>query len=355
MSDTEPERYSRRRGLEWTPPETWIRIRTVDAHAEGEPLRVILDGFPDLHGTTILEQRRHASASFDSLRTALMWEPRGHSDMYGCIVTPPVTPGADFGVLFLHNEGFSTMCGHGIIALTKVMLETGAIPLRTPETIVGIDSPAGFIKATARVGTGGVESVRFLNVPSFAPALDQKVQVPGYGEIRYDIAFGGAFYAYVAVEQLGVACVPESVGELIQAGQAIKRAVAASRAIDHPSEPDLSFLYGTIFVGPPAEQDAHSCHVCVFAEGEVDRSPTGTGVAGRVAILSARGQLAPGESVIFESIIGSRFHGRIADETTCGPYEAVIPEVEGRAWITGRHEFWIDPADPLRNGFVLPR
>lgn len=337
----------------WQPPTNWRTITTIDAHAEGEPLRVIIGGFPELNGNTILAKRREAKTHWDHLRTALMWEPRGHADMYGCLITPPVSAEADFGVLFLHNEGYSTMCGHGIIAVTKVALETGMLPIRTPETVVKIDTPAGLVTAFARIHNGNVSSVYFHNVPSYVVALNEKVEVPGLGVIEYDLAFGGAFYAYVDVAQTGLACSPSHFRELIDKGMLIKRAVMQSRRIEHPFENDLNFLYGTIFIGPAEQQGAHSRNVCIFAEGEVDRSPTGTGVSGRLAIHFARGGIKLNQAIEIESIIGSRFAGRVVSTTSFGPHAAIIPEVEGRAFITGRHEFWINPDDPLKEGFVL--
>jgi trans-L-3-hydroxyproline dehydratase len=337
----------------WTPPEHWLKISTIDAHTEGEPFRVITDGYPELPGEGILARRRYALENLDHLRTALMWEPRGHADMYGCIVTPPVTPEADFGVLFMHNEGYSTGCGHGIIAITTVAVETGLLPMTSPETQLKIDTPSGLISAYARIGERRVQSVYFHNVPSFVLVLDEVVDVTGLGKVRYDIAYGGAFYAFVQAEGVGVRCSPEDFRLLIEKGMAIKRAIMASRPIPHPFEEDLSFLYGTIFIGPPQEQGAHSRNVCIFAEGEVDRSPTGTGVSARLAIHHARGEISLNEPITIESIIDSRFTGRVVQTTTFGPHPAIIPEVEGTAYITGRHEFLIDSNDPLRNGFLL--
>lgn len=340
---------------EWEPPDGWLRITTIDAHTGGEPFRVITGGYPELPGETILERRRYAREHLDHLRTMLMWEPRGHADMYGCIVTPPVTPGADIGVLFMHNEGYSTMCGHGIIAIARVALETGLLPMPAGdgERVVRIDTPAGLVTAHARISGGQVTGVAFHNVPSFVLALDETVHVPGLGDVRYDIAFGGAFYAYVRAVDLGLTLAADEFRTIIDRGMAIKRAVMASRPIPHPFEEDLSFLYGTILVGPPLGEGAGSRNVCVFAEGEVDRSPTGTGVSGRLALHHARGEIGVGEDIIVESIIGTRFRGRIVATTSFGPYPAVIPEVEGTAHITGRHEFLVDPADPLRDGFIL--
>jgi proline racemase len=338
---------------DWQPPQDWLSVTTVDAHTAGEPFRVITSGFPELPGETILARRRYARENLDHLRTALMWEPRGHADMYGCIVTPPVSPEADIGILFMHNEGYSTMCGHGIIGIVKVALETGVLPMTGPETTVRIDTPAGLVTAYARVAGEQVTSVAFHNVASFVLVLDETVHVPGLGEVRYDIAFGGAFYAFVQAQDVGLSCTPEDFRSLIEKGMAIKRAIMASRPIPHPFEEDLSFLYGTIFIGPPLGEGAHSRNVCIFAEGEVDRCPTGTGVSARLAIHHARGEVDLDQPIVVESILGTRFTGRIVRTTTFGPYPAIIPEVEGAAHITGRHQFLIDPDDPLRDGFIL--
>lgn len=337
----------------WNPPENYQRIIAVDAHTAGEPFRVIVNGFPELKGDSILEKRRYAKENFDYLRTALMWEPRGHADMYGCIITPPVSENADLGILFIHNEGFSTMCGHGIIGITTVVLETGMFQMIEPETVIKIDTPAGLVTAHARIEKQRVQSVYFHNVPAFVVGLDEWVEVPELGRVRYDLAFGGAFYAFVQAKEVGLSCSPEDFRNLIEKGMLIKRAVMASREIQHPFEKDLSFLYGTIFIDQPHSADAHSRNVCVFAEGEVDRSPTGTGVSARLAIHHAKGDIAVGESIKIESLIGSSFTGRVKEETAFGNYRAIIPEVEGRAFITGRNEFIIDPEDDLRHGFLL--
>lgn len=328
-------------------------INVIDAHTEGEPLRVIVNGYPMPRGQTILERRRDLIANHDRYRTALMWEPRGHADMYGCLITPPVSEDADFGVLFMHNEGYSTMCGHGIIAVTTVVLETGILPQTLPQTRLVIDSPAGKITVFAQLSNGHVESVRFKNVPSYVYALDQEIEVLDLGIVRYDIAFGGAYYAYVQASEVGLTCTPRHYGQLIRAGQAIKKAIMDSVTIVHPFESDLSFLYGIIFIGSRVSPGAHSRNVCVFAEGEVDRCPTGTGVSGRAALYIARGDLVIGEPIMIESIIGSSFTVRALSRCKFGPYDAIVPEVEGRAFITGRSIFHLDPRDPLRDGFIL--
>jgi proline racemase len=339
---------------DWKAPNHWQQITTIDAHTAGEPLRIIISGFPDLPGKTILEKRQYAREHYDHLRRALMWEPRGHADMYGCILTPPVTPDGDVGVLFMHNEGFSTMCGHGIVGLVKVGVETGFFPARGDETIVKIDTPAGRVTATAHLQSGKVEQVSFVNVPSFLLARDLAVDVPGLGKVRYDIAFGGAFYAYVDVEPLGIDITPHNQSQLIDVGMRIKRAVMASYEIKHPDgDPDLNFLYGTILVKMLHQADVHSRNVCIFAEGEVDRSPTGTGVSGRLAIHYAKDEIGLNETITIESLIATRFNGRVLSTTSVNGVPAIIPEVSGTASITGQHTFLIDPDDPLREGFIL--
>ncbi len=291
-----------------------------------------------------------------------MWEPRGHADMYGCILTEPVTPDGDVGVLFLHNEGYSTMCGHGIIGLVKVGLESGLLdPAKLDSDdhgrpVVRIDTPAGRVTAVAHTVENDprrVERVSFRNVPSFVLQPDLEIDVPGQGRIRCDVAFGGAFYAYVDAADLGLDLAPEAYASIVDAGRRVKRAVAEQFTIVHPDgAADLNFLYGTILVAP-GEGGVHSRNVCVFADGEVDRSPTGTGVSGRAAILHARGELAPGETITIESLIGTSFEVSVAEVTSAGDRPAIVPRVRGSAHITGRHEFLIDPDDPLRDGVFL--
>jgi trans-L-3-hydroxyproline dehydratase len=332
---------------------TGLRLTAIEAHTAGEPLRVITGGLPPLAGRTILEKRRHFREAYDDLRTALMWEPRGHADMYGCVLTEPERPDSHCGVLFLHNEGFSTMCGHGIIGLTKVALEEGLLGLPAGTAELRIDTPAGLVIATPRWERGRVVEVSFTNVASFVSALDQEVDVPGLGRLRVDVAFGGAFYAFCRAETLGLRLVPEEFRLLIDVGMRVKRAVMAALDLRHPFEPDLGFLYGTIIIGPAHDPRNGSRNVCIFAEGEVDRSPTGTGVSARAAVHFARGEIKLGEPFVVESLVGTTFSGRAVRETVCGSYPGVVPEVTGRAFITGRSEFELDPEDPLKYGFIL--
>ena len=282
-----------------------------------------------------------------------MWEPRGHHDMYGCLLVAPAHPQADTGVLFFHNEGYSTMCGHGIIGLATVMLEQGLFPVSVPTTTIRFDTPSGLVTAQAFLDEGRVRNVAFLNVPSFVPDMEQTVHVPGIGQVEYDLAFGGAFYAFCRTEALGLTLEPEHAPRLQALGLAIKQAIMAGRAIAHPTEPELGYLYGTIFTGPPQTPGGDVRQTCIFANGALDRSPTGTGVSAHLALLHAKGTLTVGQALQFESILGTRFGGKIVEETQLVAHPAIIPEVEGHAYVTGRHEFMIDPDDPLRDGFLL--
>jgi len=332
---------------DWQPPTHWTKISTIDMHTGGEPLRVIIDGLPAIEGRTVLEKRRYFSEHFDHIRKGLMWEPRGHADMYGAVLTRSVD--ADFDVFFLHNEGYSTMCGHAIIALGKLVVEMGLVDKEE----ISFNVPAGTVYARALVHGGNVIETMFRNVPSFLYLADQRVTVADIGEVLFDVAYGGAFYTFVDAKQLGLSLTPEKYGQIIDYGRRIKHAVADRFPIQHPFEDDLSFLYGTIFTGPPLNADHHSRNVCIFAEGELDRSPTGTGVSARAALHHAKGELAMNERITIESIVGSTMAVEIVELTKFGPYDSVVPEVGGTAWITGRNEFYFDPQDPFKQGFIL--
>jgi trans-L-3-hydroxyproline dehydratase len=335
----------------WQPPPHWTKIMTIDMHTGGEPLRVFTSGLPPIVGKSVLEKRRYFRDHYDHVRTATMWEPRGHADMYGAVLTPSFD--ADLDVFFLHNEGYSTMCGHAIIALTKLVLETGLIRKggNNPELMINV--PAGRISARAVVDDGKVQEVTFRNVPSFVLLENQDVKVTDFGRVRFTVAFGGAFYAFVAADSLGLELVPDHFSQLIDLGRRIKKIVADSRNIKHPFEDDLSFLYGTIFTGPAHHPGNHSRHVCIFADGELDRSATGTGVSARAAILHENGELGSNERITNESILGSTMSVEVVETTTFGPYQGVVPEVSGTAYIIGQNEFYFDPEDPLICGFIL--
>ena len=354
-------------------------IEVLDYHTAGEPFRIIVRGYPELTGTNILERRRSALQQHDHLRKMLMWEPRGHADMYGGILVPSDHDEAQVGVLFMHNEGYSTMCGHGTIALATALIETGAIPCVGIETLIGIDAPCGLLRATVHVDaaepaaaraaerTPRVREVRFENVPSFAAALDVPLDVPGFGRVLVDVGYGGAFYALISAAMLGLEMRAESAAQIAAAGRAITDAgraalraggaLADALGVKHPESDDLSFLYGTIIDGPPEDASHHSRNLCLFAEGEVDRSPTGSGVSARLAVLHARGLVATGEEIAIESILGreSVFVGRVARTEQWAGRNAVIPEVRGSAHMTGSARFFLDADDPIGRGFLIAR
>jgi len=341
------------RTLNWIPPVDWLEIKTIDAHTGGEPLRIIVDGFPNIIGRTILEKRSFLMKNLDHIRKALMLEPRGHNDMYGAIITEPDNDDSDIGVIFLHNDGYSTGCGHAVIAITKVLVETGVFKKIEPETTIKMDVPSGRIISHAKIDNNKVTSVRFINVPSFVQKLDAEITLSNYGTIKYDLAFGGAFYAIVSSDELGLKCDQKNVKNIIDLGMKIKLAIANKTDVKHPIEPKLNFLYGTIFTSSSRNNNHHSKNVCVFANGEIDRSPTGTGVSARAAVHYARKEIGINDCITIESIIGSTFQVKVVEQTSFGAYNAIIPEVSGSAYITGKSSFWIDPDDVHGKGFML--
>ncbi|RLV57856.1 proline racemase [Parashewanella curva] len=329
-------------------------IKTTDVHTEGEPLRIVTDGFPKIKGKTILEKRRYAKEHLDHLRQALIFEPRGHADMYGALITEPERKDSDYGVLFIHNEGYSSMCGHAILALTTVASQADNHGWVNGEKHYKVDTPAGQVIANAVKDLQGNIFASFKNIASWAEALDCKIEIEGIGIIKFDIGFGGAYYAFVDADKYGIKCTPDNVTALIELGKKIKQAVSEKYNICHPLESDLSFLYGTIFTSKKVDkQESHSKHVCIFADGEVDRSPTGTGVSARVALLKARNEITLNQTLSIESIVGGSMTVTAISETDFFGKQSVIPEVTGTAYITGRHEFIIDENDPFKYGFLL--
>ncbi|MFZ6014432.1 MAG: proline racemase family protein [Bacteroidota bacterium] len=329
------------------------KIRTVDMHTGGEPLRIVVEGCPEIKTSSLLEYRKILKERYDTLRTTIMHEPRGHADMYGCLILPPFHKDAFLSVIFMHNEGYSTMCGHGTIALASLAYQLGWTPKDNGVAIMNIEAPCGLIRTRTQNVDGNIMA-SFECVPSFVVGLDYTVKVEGYGNVQYDLAYGGAFYAYVNSKQVGLRLVKDNYRKIIDAGMAIKHAVMkANKSIVHPFESDLSFLYGTIFIDESVNGNVDSRNVCVFADGEVDRSPTGSGVSGRMAIHYKRGEISQHQKMSIESITGSVFTGEVVREEKYGPFTAVIPRVEGTAHVTGQHEFMINPDDPFADGFFL--
>jgi proline racemase len=328
-------------------------ISTVEVHTGGEPFRIITSGFPRIPGSTILARRKWLGENCDELRRALMFEPRGHADMYGGLLTGPVSEGADFGVIFMHNVGYSSHCGHGVIALSTAAVELGWVQRTIPETRVGIDAPCGFIEAFVAWDGEHAGDVRFRNVPSFLWQGDVTVQTPSFGPVTGDIAYGGAFYFYVDGTRYGLQIREAEVERLKHFGREVKDATNAAYSIVHPELTDIRDIYGTIISGPPRQTGSSQANCCVFADREVDRSPTGSGTAGRVAQLHARGQLPEGTTLVNESIVGSIFRGRVLSRARVGDFDAVIPEVAGNAFICGFANWILDSRDPQIYGFLV--
>ena len=308
-----------------------LRIDTIEMHTGGEPVRLVVGGFPEVPGATILAKRRHAREHLDHLRRLLIFEPRGHYDMYGVIQVKPDHPDAHLAVLFIHNEGYSTMCGHAVIALGRWAVDSGLVPASEPETAVNIQCPCGLVRAKVEVRQGRAGAVRFESVPAFAFALDGRLEVPGLGAVTLDIGYGGAFYAILPAERVGVDVRRSSIRELTDAASRVTEAAKEQLPLDHPDDPDLAFLYGTILTDGGDGADRPSANICVFAEREVDRSPTGSGVTARMALQHARGQVRLGEERRFESVTGAVFTGRALREVRAGDFSAVTVEVGGRA------------------------
>jgi trans-L-3-hydroxyproline dehydratase len=335
-----------------------FQVSTIEMHTGGEPLRIVTSGYPKLQGRRLLDKRRDALARHDTFRRLLMHEPRGHAEMYGAVLVEPDDPAADFAVLFLHGEGYSTMCGHAIIALGRWAVDSGLVEVREPETEVAIQAPCGLVRARVQVervsGARRTGAVSFRSVPSFAFAREIVVDTREWGPLQLDVAYGGAFYAILAADSIGLDLYDTPARLLADAGAAISEAGAAQLKLSHPEDADLAFLYGTIFTdGADSFSAAPTRNACVFAGRQVDRSPTGSGVSARIALQWTRGEIALGQKRQFESLTGARFTAAAVEETRAGPYRAVAVEVSGTAHYTGEARFTLEPEDPLGDGFLL--
>jgi len=341
-----------------------LAIETVEMHTGGEPVRIVTAGYPAVEGATILDKRRYAAEHLDRLRHLLIFEPRGHHDMYGVIPVEPDDPQADLAVLFMHNEGYSTMCGHAVIALGRWAVDSGIVaPAGDPpdnRITVRIQCPCGLVTARVAVRedrSGGTRTgeVAFESVPAFALALDREVEVAGYGTVRLDIGYGGAFYAVLPAGSFGLDVLGSATRDLVDAAAAVTQAVKAQLPIAHPDDPDLGFLYGTILTdgGDGAGHNRPSANICVFADNQVDRSPTGSGVTARIALMRARGMIAEGDAAYFESVTRTIFRGRALADCDVAGHDAVTVEVTGHAHYTGTARFTVEPDDLLAGGFLL--
>jgi proline racemase len=326
------------------------RLTYVDLHTCGEPVRIVTGGYPELTGATILAKRNEAREQHDRYRRALMLEPRGHAGMYGVIPVKATHPEAAFGVLFIHNEGYSTMCGHATIALGRHAIERGLVPAIEPVTRFAIEAPCGLVRLACAVKDGLVGEVSFESVPAFVHERDLAIAVPDYGRITCDIAYGGAFYAILSASCFKLDYETASLEQLVRAGTALTDAIRQSRTITHLSEPDLGFLYGTIITDEATGTD-ETANICIFAISQIDRSPTGSGVTARMALDYVKGLVKAGESRVFRSITGGRFSGEVVGTGANG----VTVRVSGRAYLAGEGTFVIEEDDPLGWGFDLAR
>ncbi len=327
-------------------------FHAVDSHTEGMPTRVITGGVGVVPGATMAERRSWFAEHQDQLRTLLMYEPRGHAAMSGAILQPPTRPEADFGVLFIEVSGLLPMCGHGTIGVATVLVETGMVEVTEPVTVITLDTPAGLVRAEVAVSDGAATAVTLRNVDSFAYALDRLVEVPGYGTVGYDLAFGGNFYAIVELAELGLPFDRAAGGELIKAGLAIMDAINAADRPVHPERDDINGCHH-VHLTAPGSDARHSRHAMAIHPGWFDRSPCGTGTSARMAQLHARGELALHTDFVNESFIGTTFTGRLIDTATVGGLPAVVPTITGRAWITGTAQYFLDPTDPFPAGFLV--
>jgi proline racemase len=331
-----------------------LTVSTVDYHTAGEPFRIVTGGVLPLRGATILEKRRWAAENLDHVRQLLINEPRGHADMYGCFVTTADDDDGDLGVVFFHNEGYSTACGHGTIALVTWALESGVLPAKEGESQVVVDVPSGRLRTVAKLEDGRVRTVRFRNVPSFVESTGSSYATSA-GDVVTDIAFGGAFYASVDASALGLEVTPPNLSTFISLGRELKAAIHEEREVVHPVEPELRDIYGVIFHEDLPERDGMLVqrNVTIFADGEVDRSPCGSGTSARLALLDRAGKLARGETLLHLGILNTEFLGEVVEEVDVLGKPAVITEVEGSAHISGYNHFVLDDRDPLGTGFLL--
>lgn len=328
-------------------------IRTVEMHTGGEPFRIVVSGLPRFPGATIVQRRDWVKHNIDELRRAVIFEPRGHADMYAGYLTEPVSPHADFGVIFVHNEGYSDHCGHGVIALATAAVELGWVVRTEPETRVGIDAPCGFIEAYVAWDGERAAGVRFVNVPSFVVHTSVAVDTASFGRVEGDIAFGGAFYFYADGRPHNLAIRRHNAEALIRFGAEVKAAANAAYPVVHPEIPELNHIYGTIIDGDPQGPASTQANCCIFADRQLDRSPTGSGTAGRTALLHAKGKLGLNETLINESILGTIMTGRVLRVIKYCGLDAVVPEISGSAHVCGEATWMIDRHDLLRHGFLV--
>lgn len=328
-------------------------IHAIDSHTAGEATRIVVGGIPNIKGSTMPEKKQWLEDNLDYLRTAIMLEPRGHNDMFGSIITQPTLPEADFGIIFMDGGGYLNMCGHGTIGAMTAAVETGMVEVKEPVTHVVQEAPAGIVTGDVFVENGKAKKVAFQNVPSFLYKKDQEVELEGYGKIKFDISFGGSFFAIVKADQIGVEILPENAGILNTVGMKLRDVINAEIEIQHPLLAHINTVDLIEWWSETDTEGATLKNCVVFGQGQVDRSPCGTGTSAKLATLYSRGEFKMGDKFYYESILGTIFEGEIVETTKVGDYEAVIPQISGSAYITGFNHFVIDEEDPVKHGFVL--
>lgn len=328
-------------------------IFTIDSHTMGEPTRIVVGGVPNIPGKTMPEKKAYLEENLDWLRTSIMLEPRGHSDMFGSILTQPTNDKADLGIIFMDAGGYLNMCGHGSIGAVTVAVEEGFVPMTEPVTEVMLEAPAGLVKGKAKIENGKVKEVSIENVPSFVYKKDVKVEVEGIGTVTLDISFGGSFFAIVKAEDLGVDILPENSQKIIEIGMKVIKSVNEQIEIQHPTLPHIKTVDLCEMYAPSKNKDADMQNAVVFGKGQLDRSPCGTGTSAKIATLYAKGQLKENEDFIYESVIGTTFKGKVIGTTKVGEFDAIIPEITGKAYIVGHNQLFIDQEDPVKYGFSL--
>lgn len=328
-------------------------LHAVDSHTMGEPTRIVVGGIPNIPAKTMSEKKEYLQKNMDHIRTAIMHEPRGHNDMFGSIITAPVNEEADFGIIFMDGGGYLNMCGHGTIGAVTVAIETGMVEYKEPITEVILDTPAGLVRAKAKVENSKVKEVSFVNVPAFHYKKDVEIEVPELGKIVFDISFGGSFFAIVDAKQLGLKVKPENASKLSELGLKIRDIINETVEIKHPELSHIKTVDLVEIYDEPTHPDADYKNVVIFGQGQVDRSPCGTGTCAKLATLHSKGELGVGEKFTYESILGTLFKGRILEKTKIAEYDGIIPEITGSAFITGFNHFIIDPDDPVKYGFSL--
>ncbi|HEC33836.1 MAG TPA: hypothetical protein ENI37_03875 [Chloroflexi bacterium] len=328
-------------------------LLTIDSHTAGEPTRLIVGGIPPIPGRTVADKRLFLINEWDHIRLRLTREPRGHRDMIAAVVTEPVTDGADFGLIYMDACRYPYLCGHATIGAVTTLIEVGIVQAVEPETFVTIDTPSGPVEATARVRAGKVESVAIRLAPSFVYSVDQPLDIPGWGRILVDMVCVGGFFAMVSTQQIGLELNPRNAGCLIELGMRIINAANEQLIVRHPTRPGVTTVDVVEFYEPLDPQEGQGLGAVIYGESHVDRSPCATGTSAKMTLLHHRGQLALNQPLINAGILGTTFEGRLVRETKVGDLPAVVPEVRGSAYITGIHQFVLDPRDPFQEGFLI--